>query len=364
MRGVSRHLALVALLFAPSATAGQSEVRLVWEVGAVDGAEHETWSRIAAAGISDRWVVAFDQHGYELRVFDRAGKYHRTLGGAGAGPGEFSGSIVVRAIRGDTLVVQQVDGRISSFLLSTGHHLDSRNALAASVPYVIDSRRVGSTTYHVTRAWGGLGGMAARVYRERDGARSLDTLMVLSTLHLTYRSARERNYVMTLPMARTGPEAVVLFRGDASLLLLNGIEGTLTTIRLTEEGFDTISAVQLPARGGRVTRDQERRLRDFVEQWRDVMRWDELTVPDRITAWDRMILDGEEGVWLRRKSLLDDDPEGWIRMRHDRPGVFEPFAFTGGVRVLAVHGDHVVAVRKGALDEEYLQLYRVDAEVR
>jgi hypothetical protein len=53
----------------------------------------------------------------EIRVFDRAGRYLRAIGRAGAGPGEFQNlDLVGRA--GDTLLIADVNSRITLFLVS------------------------------------------------------------------------------------------------------------------------------------------------------------------------------------------------------------------------------------------------------
>ncbi len=353
---------LLPLAFLLSATLGAQTPapEFLWEVGAVTGGPHETWGQVFSAAVSDSFVVAYDINVSAVSMFDTEGHYVRSVGRPGQGPGDLGGPVEIYDIRGDTLVtLQSLDGMKSRFLLSTGRHLVTRRMDTDDLRSVRDSRAIGGSRYHLTNPYGGIGGLAARLFRSTDGDAQPDTLLELSDLFLTYRSKREGNIEMTLSTAQTGPEGVARFLGDSSLLILNGIQGTLTTTRLTESGLDTLARVELPEKGGPTTEKDERRLRDYVEQWHQYMHWDELYVPEMTSAWVAMILDGESAVWIKRNVLLDDVPETWIRMRFDHPGVFQEFTFPARVTVKGVHGDRVVAVRKGEYDEEYLQLYRV-----
>ncbi|NIN99886.1 MAG: 6-bladed beta-propeller, partial [Anaerolineae bacterium] len=63
-----------------------------------------------------RRVYILDAHAQEVRVFDRAGQYLRTIGREGGGPGEFKRAMaVVIAPSGDLWVLDPGNARISAF---------------------------------------------------------------------------------------------------------------------------------------------------------------------------------------------------------------------------------------------------------
>ncbi len=304
-------------------------------------------------------MAAYDIDASRVTVIGSDGEYLRSIGRPGQGPGDLSGHVSL-SLKGDTLIaVQGEQDRVSEFLLSSGAFLGSQRIETEGRLGVRASRKVGDTRYYLTRPIGA-GDLVARLYRIRDGEARPDTFLTVRSLYLTFRSKRQRNIEMLVPMAQTGPAGVVRFLGDSSVVIVDGLGGTLTVARLAESDLDTISQIELPEKGGPTTEDDERQLRDYVEQWHETMHWDELYVPAVTSAWVAMVLDGDSAVWVKRYGLLDDVPETWIRMRFDQPGVFQRFTFPAGVAVMNVHANQVVAVRKGEYDEDYLQLYQVE----
>lgn len=58
----------------------------------------------------DGTVLVADAMAHEIRVFDREGRYLRSIGGRGQGPGEFEAVLGVSALRGDSITVTQSAG--------------------------------------------------------------------------------------------------------------------------------------------------------------------------------------------------------------------------------------------------------------
>ena len=82
------------------------------EIGQVDGAPEYTFSRIMDLAVTrDGSIVVSDGVTQELRVYDQAGKYVRTIGQRGDGPGEFSSSPMIAGLDADTVFAY--DGRAS-----------------------------------------------------------------------------------------------------------------------------------------------------------------------------------------------------------------------------------------------------------
>lgn len=91
-------------------------------IGVVDGAPEEQLFRVAdAALLSDGRILIANSGTSELRIFDRAGQYVRSLGGEGEGPGEFRRITVMDVAPGDSIFVwDQRSLRLSVLSLEEG----------------------------------------------------------------------------------------------------------------------------------------------------------------------------------------------------------------------------------------------------
>lgn len=76
-------------------------------IGELDGADEYLFGNIASIAVADdRTMYVFDGQAQEVRVFDSAGTYMRTLGGPGEGPGEFSRVEAIAVLPDGRLVVR------------------------------------------------------------------------------------------------------------------------------------------------------------------------------------------------------------------------------------------------------------------
>jgi 6-bladed beta-propeller protein len=96
-----------------------------------DSAEYELSTVLAAFRLSDGRVVVANGQTRELRFFDRTGRFLKTVGRRGQGPGEFGESWIVVRYAGDTLVVNS-SGQLT-FVSDTGTLLP-----AVTVPGTLD----------------------------------------------------------------------------------------------------------------------------------------------------------------------------------------------------------------------------------
>ena len=82
----------------------EAEPRLV--IGRLSGPEEEQLVDVsAAARQGDGDIVVADRRIKTVRLFDSSGRFRRTLGSAGSGPGEFQAPDLVGVTSGDTILV-------------------------------------------------------------------------------------------------------------------------------------------------------------------------------------------------------------------------------------------------------------------
>jgi hypothetical protein len=83
---------------------------------AADGPSHEFFNATDATRLADGSFVVADDGDEEIRIFSSAGVHLRTLGRAGAGPGEFERLDQVFALPGDSIVAYDFwQGRLTVF---------------------------------------------------------------------------------------------------------------------------------------------------------------------------------------------------------------------------------------------------------
>jgi hypothetical protein len=115
-------------LIVPAHAHGQSAptYEKVCQIGVVSGAPEYVFGRIAdvAFGVNGEIVVLDNMHS-EVRVFDADGRFLRTFGRSGEGPGEFlSGTRLL--IRGDHVIVLDPFQRRLVTFTHSGEHVDTR----------------------------------------------------------------------------------------------------------------------------------------------------------------------------------------------------------------------------------------------
>ncbi|HEX2209770.1 MAG TPA: 6-bladed beta-propeller [Longimicrobium sp.] len=97
------------------------------DVGEAEGDPNEQFARVTdALRLSDGTLLVGDGQANEIRAFDAQGKYLRTVGRKGGGPGEFTGLFGMHLLPGDTVAAYDYQSNRLSFFSPSG-------ALARSV---------------------------------------------------------------------------------------------------------------------------------------------------------------------------------------------------------------------------------------
>jgi 6-bladed beta-propeller len=90
-------------------------------VGVAEGDPHDQFTWVAGAlRLSDGTLWVGDGPSSELRVFDPAGRYLRTVGRKGGGPGEFAGLAALFLLPGDTVAAHDYQGARVTFFAPSG----------------------------------------------------------------------------------------------------------------------------------------------------------------------------------------------------------------------------------------------------
>jgi hypothetical protein len=103
----------------------------ILSIGVVEGDEPYLFSGISEiARLSDGSIAVAETRAREIRIFDRTGRFVRSMGGSGEGPGEFQFLEWFHIVAGDTIVAW--DGQLRRLTLFTS----AGNVVTTSAPLV------------------------------------------------------------------------------------------------------------------------------------------------------------------------------------------------------------------------------------
>jgi hypothetical protein len=121
-------------------------------IGAAEGAPEYQLGAIGWLDVgADGRVYVLDSQARHVKVFSAAGRYERTIGGPGSGPGEIGrGAIFVCVTSGDTLLVPDLANRRLNRYTTSGTSLSSVPlALERGVPFIWRSTAAGLVAVQV-----------------------------------------------------------------------------------------------------------------------------------------------------------------------------------------------------------------------
>ncbi len=305
----------------------------VLSIGVLEGPDELMFGQVASVALDGAGnVVVADLQSNEIRVFGPEGAHLRTLGGAGEGPGEFERLNGAWPIPGGTIVaVDNRVGRITRFgpdgeLLGAeafqGTGLVGPIGLAGSNAVLSRVRSLPSPRGAVT-ASGGLdlsamtaaleGGTEFLLRHGLDGV-LIDTVATLSAA-VTQMTASGSGEDLSIQLMRVpfspNPYAasstagrIAVTAGDSYEILLYGPDGALERIvRLAEEPPLRTEAhleawVRASVTGGHW---------DDAELRATMRSYEEMPMPDRLPAWDGLLIADNGEIWARRYSIRGAD---------------------------------------------------------
>lgn len=342
-------------------------------IGMGDGARAHQFDGIAAVlRREDGGFVVADGGSKEIRVFNPEGRHLRTLGGAGRGPGEFEGIGRVFLLRGDSvaawdpqqqrLTVFTEDGRVArtetlplpgvaapvEAVLEDGTLVARAGVDFMSLMAAREGERRLPVTHLVrapgTETWREVTGFAGReelVYRS-GGAVSFDG--VLFGRDHAAAAGRRRWYTgdtdrfQVTVRGPDGAEVGVLRRDDAPRPVT---EAVLERARAEKRERSEASRREMARRMGARAREVK-----------------EPELPHRPTmpAFDRIVEDSGENVWVRHYHFPADAPQRW--------SVFSPAGelvaeveTPAGLQIQQIGPDWILGIATDEMDVDFVQMY-------
>jgi len=344
------------------ATAWTVDPEPVLSVGVASGEEPYLLSGVAGAlRLDDGGLVIADGRSRELRFFDATGAWVRSVGGSGAGPGEFGSLRAVRRCGSDTLYAFDLGWRAGLFTTSGDWigRLPQIITPAGGPPQDLscgDGRfvAVGWDPEQLHRFIG--------YHRFHPPLQLVDasgsTVAELGTFPgLEYigeeGGAGPHRFTRMLVHAIVG-DRIYVGTGDGYEIRVLGLDGRL-------ESLIRWTGPDLAFTDADLTRYRERRRaaatpesRQSVE--RDLRDW---LRPETWPAYDALVLDPAGDLWIEDYDRPDPDPGKRWTVLDSEGRLLGRVALPEGLRLTEIGRDHVVGVRRDALDVERVEVFRL-----
>ena len=345
----------------------------VLHIGALEGGSPDVFGRISSLRITpEGGVVVGDALAGEVRSFSPSGEFLGSLGGFGEGPGEFSNSLALLRVSGDSVWIwdqrlQRIsvfaEGGFATSWSTPGELVLSRAVLVGgSVFGQTNMRFVGLPETGMSRP--------SVLYATLGQDGSYSTLFELPG-HERYLDIQQADGQITAvnvfqhPFAR-GPFLGVL-TSDTEIRVVGGPNDRMVLREWRDTGelraIHRYPGLDRPLTDALVERARQR-IMDRFDGPDPRMRLElaalEAEVPEFLPAFDRVWGDDEDRLWLRRSA--EDGVEEWLVLAVED---LRPMA-----RIVLPTGFALLHVRDGLLggrwldgmDVSHVRVYRLQAE--
>jgi hypothetical protein len=367
---------LVALVFAATTTAMEVRAqeliaRRVLKLGVPSGSPAQEFHRIADVDLIGDSIVAVASTGtHDVRLFDSRGRFLRSWGRQGGGPGEFQfifspGGMYV--VRDSIWILDSALQRVTVFstageygraislsqfgvgrVFLSGIFADGSFLLRGSQSRMPASRGWHDTTVDVVRA---------------DGSGSAP----LGTFYWTtqYMARQPGDVEAWGSLAPPGTVHAVVVSSPDAFWYADGRQPVVEKRRLTD-GM-VVATVSVRSDAPDLDLDAiHTAQRDWLEQqhpaWQARIRRtvEEMEPPPQLPrgAYD-MLIDDEEAVWYTGYTIEADSVRLWYR--HDADGTVSTVRLPYGFRLHSVAGGILAGAEQDALGVEYVVLYRLSS---
>lgn len=342
------------------------------DIGVFEGdSAYEFFRIVGAVRLSDGRIVVANAGTSELRYFDDAGRYLKSVGRQGSGPGEFERMTGLNLLPGDSLLVY--DGGLRRATLVDGEGAVVRSFALPEGVSGLAGRFTGGG--YIGTASVGFGGEMPQtgVYQpEVDYLRFLEDGAVTDTIvrHPGSQSylrigASSIEIVRGIPFGRTEARAVSgdrLFLANTERydIAVYGSEGgLLRRIRRLVE--------PRPVTEADLARFMEARLAGVEEADRPRVRglYDGIPIPETFPAFASLLADARGHLWVERYRGPGDGDDARVWTVFDAEGrMLGDVKLPPGLEPTQIGRDYVLGTWTDAYDIQHVRLHRLDGSSR
>ena len=347
-----------------SQTLHAQSLRLVREIGQIEGSENYTFHRIGGIAVArDGTLFVVDSGDQKVKVYSRTGEFTGSFGRQGSGPGEFMlpGRI---ELRGDTVIVFDVrQSRVIRFT-HQGEQLRTESLPSPDGLALADFRpmrfghAVGTSIFRAALGADTEHDPDLRLLLLRDGSGPVDTLATFQAAAAIWFDADgQKSWGVTGTTFGVG--VAFALDGDSIIAIADGMTGVVRWFSVQADGLDTLRTADLGISGSPITP------RDRVEL-EDSLRARNRTLPRRLgfhlptmrsALSGQALFDDRGGLWieLNRAAPL---VVTWLRI--DGGGQIRRFEIPRQLAIRAVVSDTIYGVWTGPLDVQTVRVFALE----
>ncbi len=334
-----------------------------WVVGELEGEWEYLLSRVVGAmTLIGGEVVIGNGDTNELRFYDEGGRWTRTLGGTGEGPGEFEYLRALGPCYPDGFVAFDLNWQKNSYLMD-GSFVEKTVLKAPSgvTPYSLACDDRGNV---MMLGWGRAIGSGPIVgfYQAHDrlvlagddgevktefGERLASERIGSTGGSRPHPAGRATRFAIHAGSAYIGSGE----RCEVEVWSVDGnLRGLIRGPRIALEVTDSVKQAYLEARLTETDESRHAAIRSSVAEW----EW-----PQSLPAFTDLRVDGAGVVWVKRFSVKPDEPETWSLLHPER-------AYLGDLRLaprqslLEIGEDYLLLLSRDELDVERVERVPLD----
>jgi hypothetical protein len=288
---------------------GPLTLHLERQIGGETGPEAYTFYQIgdiAVAATGDIYVL--DRAARTVKVYDDAGRFRRSIGSEGAGPGEFVRPISVE-VDSVVRVNDAAQRRVSSFTLSGDHRETRQLPSLPELNLVLTYDLQNDNVVGVSAARHALGhptdNPTIAVVTFRRNHPSVDTLLVYHAGAVLWHPA-DRLMPWGIVPAGFGEGGAWATSGDSLVAVANGYSGRIQWYRVGPDGLQVTRTIELGLPSvPRTERDLGKMEREFRSARKDRLGRIAFEVPPQWSVASKALFADDGSLWLRANATSE-----------------------------------------------------------
>ena len=361
----------------PVTTAATVAASPAIEIGGGSGANDALSGVAAAVRLSDGRIAIAEQSTRSVKLFDARGRFVRSIGRQGSGPGEFSSITRLALLPGDTIVAYDgLRGTLSVF--DTTGRLARTSRLVTGMGGLQLSGLLGNGTMVLTRGYNPMFSRASRLERDsisyvtaRPGSEALDTLVTVPGTDIYLFAGADFSSRNPLPFGRVSligvqQDRLAIATGDRWEVQIRGPDGKLRELHRVRHQPAQVTRDDIVAYK-RATLERMRGVRisatgggggppgsDWIARQERML--EVVPYPTTHAPYDSLLVAPGGELWVRTTGKPGADPRIWIALAQSGAALGTA-AVPASLRLLQVGRDFVIAVRRDEDDVEHVGVY-------
>lgn len=337
------------------------------------GAGSDLFRVRGAFWLSDGSIVVANRGTNEIQVYDAHGSHLRSMGGHGEGPGEFSDVVSVSRLNGDSIAIWDTQQQRLTVLAANGSVASTVRFSNVESSVLLGGRRLTVLPSTVIVSPSGVPVARTNLLQSRWRLGSDGLLRDSLPLFIYDRAGQE--------VARIGPiagtEHVIRGRNSfarpfghrvyiavSSQAIVVG-SGKPATVRVFDFEGRLRHRLRFPVRRSPVTTREyqaweERKAALFSPETADRRRsiWRSAPLPDTLPAYDALLVDGLDRLWVRMYPRAQDDDREWLVIDPDSLSA-RRVKVPRGAELLDARQGEVLLLLRDRLDVERVEVRRL-----